>query len=86
MTWNELKEFANSLNEEQLNKPVILWRESEAITDISAEALAEDHYIDLEEDEGCYPLSAVGLTVEEAEEKGFVLTHPKGFPILHEGF
>ena len=32
MTWKELKEFANSLPENELDKKVILWREDEAIT------------------------------------------------------
>ena len=55
MTWKELKEFANSLPEKELDKKVILWREDEAITNIEANQLEEDHYIDLEYSEyGCF--------------------------------
>ena len=34
INWSELKEFCNSLNEEQLKKKVVLWREDEAISNI----------------------------------------------------
>jgi hypothetical protein len=82
-TWKDIKEFANSLNEEQLQRKVILWREDEAIGDISPMALKEDHYIG-EDEEGCYTLDEAGLTIEDAKEKGLKKVYEKGEPILWE--
>jgi hypothetical protein len=53
MNWNKLKEFCNSLDEKELNEPVILWRDDEAINFIEAKTLDEDYYIG-DGDEGCY--------------------------------
>ena len=85
MNWKELKEFANSIPEEDLAKNVILWREDEAITDIGVMALEEDHYIE-EGDDGCYPLSDVNLTVDEAIEQGMKKVYSVGHPVMFENF
>lgn len=85
MTWIELKEFCNSLPEDQLKRSVILWREEDAITDIWAEQLLEDHYKG-DEDDGCYPLSDAGLTIEDAEEQGLEKVYSVGDAILWEKF
>jgi hypothetical protein len=85
MTWKELKEFANSLDEKQLDKNVVLWREDEAVNDINAENLKEDYYIG-DDDEECYSLADAGLTIEDAEEKGLRKVYDKGSPILWEKF
>lgn len=78
INWKELKDFANSLNEEQLQEQVVLWQESEAISEISTQILTEDHYIG-EDEEGCYPLSEA----TEPEEE-LTLVYKKGCPLLVE--
>jgi len=85
MTWKELKKFANSLDEKQLERKVVLWREDEAVNDINAEVLEADHYIG-EDDEGCYTLEDAGLTIEDVAEKGLKKVYEKGNPILWEKF
>ena len=85
MTWNELKEFCNSLPQEQLERKVILWREDETINKIEAEQLSEDHYIG-ENDEGCYPLSDANLTVDDVDRLGLKKVYSIGFPILWAQF
>ncbi len=85
MNWKELKEFVNSLDEKQLKKKVILWRESEAITAIEPSILEEDQYID-EGDDGCYSLRDAGYTLREAKERKLKKVYDKGTPILHENF
>lgn len=81
MTWNELKDFCASLNEKQLQKKVILWREDIAITNINAQNLEEDHYIGSEDDEGCYPESDAIEPIEELTK-----VYDNGDPILWEEF
>jgi len=85
MKWKKLKEFCNSLDELQLEKKVILWREEEAIINMDAEILADDYYIGNGED-GCYTLSDAGFSVEDIEEKGLKIAYEKGNPILCEEF
>lgn len=85
MNWKELKEFCNSLDEKQLKERVIVWRENEALNFIEAESLESDHYIG-EDEEGCYPLADVGITITEAKEKGLKKVYEKGNPILWEKF
>ena len=80
MTWNELKEFCNSLPEDQLGKKVVMWREDEAINDIWTERLSEDHYM-REDDEGCYPESEASSPIEELDK-----VWSKGDAILWEKF
>lgn len=54
MTWKELKEFAETLNEEQLQQTVILQREDEAIVRIHAECFEQDQFVELgSEEDGC---------------------------------
>lgn len=81
MNWRELKDFCNSLNEEQLEKQVIIWREDEAIANISPMVLEEDYYMDPEEDEGCYPESEASSPIESLKK-----VYEKGDPILTEEF
>lgn len=84
MTYQQLKEFCNQLPEAELNKKVILWREDEAIMEIQAEQLAEDHYIDVDRTEdGCFPASELKQFYEGIETKKI---YDKGTPILHEIF
>jgi len=93
MNWKQLKEFCNSLPENELNKKVILWREDEAISKIKAEQLEEDHYIhpELSED-GCFPESEVEHLIKGNEEDypngmdDFKKVYDKGTSILHEDF
>jgi len=80
MKWIKLKEFCNSLNDEQLQKKVIVWREDEAISNINAELLLEDQYIGDGEDE-CYPESDAREPIENLKK-----VYSKGDPILWEAF
>ena len=93
MNWKELKDFANSLPESELEKIVILWREDESISDISAEQLDEDMYVDKEEPEnGCFSLSEaqsfIKITPEDYADgmNHFRKVYDKGTPILQENF
>jgi len=84
MNWKELKEFCNSLDENQLENKVILWREDEAINNIEVEKLQEDHYINKDEpDYGCFPVSEAGYLDTKTKIKK---VYNKGFPILWEKF
>ena len=84
MNWKSLKEFCNSLDEKQLQKKVILWREEEAINDIEPEKLQEDHYIDVDNSEnGCFPVSEAKHLDPETKIKK---VYEKGHPILWEQF
>lgn len=86
MTWKELKEFANSLDDKWLNKRVIVWHEDSVTVSIKAMELEEDHYMGDGDEYGCYPLSEAGMTVKEAKEKGISKVYDKGHPILWEKF
>ena len=85
MNWEELKKFANTLDEKQLERNVILWREGEVIDDIDGMALEADYYIGKDE-EGCYPLEDAGLTIEDVKKKKLKKVYDKGTPILWEDF
>lgn len=93
MTWKELKDFCNGLSEGELEKNIVLWRESEAITDITAEQLAEDHYVeDGNEEDGCFSETESESKHHDDPEfypKGmghFRKVYKAGHPILHENF
>lgn len=93
MTWHELKEFANSLSEEQLTKKVILWREDEAITSIDAECLEKNHFVEIgSEEDGCfdedtmYEMIRSNSNYYQNKEKHFKKVYDKGHPILWEEF
>lgn len=93
MNWNELKDFCNSLPESELEKNVMLWREEEAITDISAEQLEEDSYVDNESSEsGCFPECEAQSQIKMSPEdfpnglNHFTKVYDKGHPVLHENF
>lgn len=85
MKWKELKKFVNQLPDSVLDKNVTCWREDEAINDIEAMVLEEDHYIG-EDEEGCYTLADAGIDIEEVDEKGLKKVYKKGHPILWENF
>lgn len=80
MNWNKLKEFCNSLDEKQLQKKVILWREDESISEIEPIVINEDHYIG-EDEEACYPESDAQEPIEDLKK-----VYDKGDPILAELF
>ena len=89
MTWNELKDFCNNLPEEFLEKNVIMWRDEECLSDISARQLEEDHYIDDDfEENGCFSESdAIEMvnTLQDAypgRMNDLRKCYDKGHPIL----
>lgn len=93
MNWRELKDFCNNLPELELEKEVILWRECESVTDIYAEQLSEDHYVNSEDsDDGCFPESEMNSQIEMSVsdypngKEHFKKVYDKGHPILHENF
>ena len=92
MTWRELKDFANSLPKSELEAKVILWREDEAITEIEAEQLDENHYTSDKHDEGCITESEALSDLKNNPEdypngfSDFTKVYDKGTPILHEQF
>lgn len=93
MNWKQLKDFCNNLPESELEKNVILWRESEAITNISSEQLDEDYYIDPDDSEnGCFPelemKSQINMSPNDFPNgvEHFQKVYDKGHPVLHEIF
>ena len=93
MTWNELKEFCNSLPEHELGKNVFMWREEECIDKIEAEQLEEDYYVHLERPEdGCVSESDANSLIRDNGDEypngmnDFVKVYDKGHPILWAGF
>jgi hypothetical protein len=80
MNWKQLKEFCNSLDEKQLDRKIVLWREDEAVNNVEAMTIEEDHYIG-EDDEGCYPESEAKEPLENLKK-----VYEKGNPILWEKF
>ena len=90
MNWKELKGFCNGLTEEQLEQKVIMWREDEAVQEIKAMTLEQDHYINKEDyDNGCFEESEMRSQIENDEdltEEDFKKVYDKGFPLLWEDF
>ena len=76
-TWKQLKEFCNSLPENELEKEVVWWGEERGGSIDFADQLSEDYVIT---DYGCEPAS-----VQEYEtwEEPYEIAYPKGTPILH---
>ena len=92
MNWNELKTFCNSLNEEQLQHKVILWRETEAISNIETLTIEEDQYVEPDViGDGCFPKSEAEYIIKNQPEEypnmdSFKKVYNKDTPILHEIF
>jgi hypothetical protein len=91
ITWNEIKVFCNSLNEEQLKEKVLLWREDECIA-VSAHELEEDQYLDEDTDEGCVPESTMHQLIKDDPDaypdgvEHFKKVYSKGRPMMIENF
>lgn len=93
MTYQELKDFCNSLPESELSKNVILSREDEVITDIYAEQLEQDYFIETEESEnGCFNEDVKNDMIKSNPNfyqngiEHFEKVYDKGTPILYEKF
>lgn len=93
MNWKQLKDFCNNLPESELAKNVMLWRECEVITDITAEQLSEDNYVNSDDsDDGCFPEFEMQLQIENLPDdfpngvEHFKKVYDKGHPILNENF
>lgn len=78
--WKDLKDFANSLSEEQLNHEVVFWSEEHAGKLVSVYVLKED-YINVS-GEGVEPRSL--YKGEEGYDEP--ATYVKGTPILNQHF
>ncbi|OXB01733.1 hypothetical protein B0A75_04640 [Flavobacterium oncorhynchi] len=93
MNWKELKDFCNNLPESELEKNVMLWREDEVISDISAQQLNEDNYIyPPTVEDGCFPESEMKSQIEMSPSdypkgvRNFTKIYDKGHPVLVENF
>lgn len=90
MNWRKLKEFCNSLPENELDKKVIVWGEYKAITKIEAEQLLEDHYIDHDNIEsGCFSEREAKSLIKDKDDfpngmDDLEKVYDKGFPVLYE--
>lgn len=93
MNWKQLKDFCNNLSESELEAKVIFFREDEVITEIEAEKLEEDYYVDNNnKEDGCMPLSIAESIVNDDPDcypngiLHFTKVYDKGHPILAEIF
>jgi len=92
MNWKELKDFCNNLPDSELYKKVMLWREEDAITDVSAFQLEEDQYISEYSEDGCFSESVANEFIKNDPEDypngilDFEKVYDKGHPVLHENF
>ncbi len=93
MNWKQLKDFCNSLPESELEKNVMLWGEDEAVTDISAEQLKEDNYVNNEfPEDGCFDKTEAESQIKMNPEdfpnslEHFKKVYDKGNPMLHKNF
>lgn len=88
MTWQELKEQVNSLDEKQLSEEVQLWGCDETITILDFAVTYEDYYFLPEED-----FSVIESEIDSLYENyphdyrtprnELKRTHKKGFPYLY---
>jgi len=92
MTWQEMKDFCNSLDESQLKKNVLVWREEECISKLEPTPLYEDYCRDPEEFEPfCFPESeAKTMVVDNIDFPNGMddleKVYDKGHPILMADF
>jgi len=92
MTWQEMKDFCNSLDEWQLKKKVLVWREEECISKLEPTPLHEDYYRDPKEFEPlCFPESEAKTMVVDNIDfprglEDLEKVYDKGHPILMEDF
>ncbi len=75
LTWQDIKDLANSLSEEQLQQPVKYWTEGEGGSIGDANILEEDYVSD---GEGYAPRSEMPSEVIDEDEPVFL----KGTPML----
>lgn len=75
-TWSDLKNFVNTLPEDELKNPVLWWGEERGGEINNAMQLDEDYVVT---DYGCEPLS-VQEPLEDGEE--LEVAYKKGTPIL----
>lgn len=93
MKWSELKEFANSLDEKQLENDVVLLREEEAIKDLSTFLFEENQYVNSEyPEDGCMDESEAKSQIESCPDDfpngmdDFRKVYDKGTPMIAENF
>jgi hypothetical protein len=76
LTWQQLKDFANSLPPEELTKNVVWWGEEEGGEVWSAYQLEEDY---------CttdYAVEPVSVQEYSEDEEPYEIDFPKGTPII----
>lgn len=88
MTWKELKEHVNRLDENQLSQNVELWRDHETLHNIGITVTCENYYY-CPENECCINESEMNYLIDNAPEsypnglKGLRKVHDSGFSYLH---
>lgn len=88
MTWQELKEHVNSLNEKQLSEEVQLWGCDETITIVDFTVTYEDYYFLPEEESSVIESEIDSLYANYPHDyvtprSELKRTHEKGFPYLY---
>ena len=84
MNWKELKDFCNTLDENQLTTKVTLEAEDRSIVNIGASKLEDDYYVHEMDGSGAFfPLAE--WTGEEADRE-LIKIYDAGRPILREDF
>lgn len=91
MNWKELKDFCNTLDENQLEKNVIIWREDEVVNNVSPLLLEEDYYRGDESSDKCFSESEAKDIADDPDEfpngiKDMIKCYDKGHPFLLENF
>lgn len=87
ITWQQLKDFACALNEEQLNQPVFIDRIDEAVEYVSyAETVSEDVYVNKKDHDEVIELSLLAeynsFRDEPINLDDFEIITKKGTPFL----
>ena len=84
MNWRELKDFCNTLDENQLTTKVILEAEDRSIVNIEASKLENDYYVNEMDGSGAF----FPLAEWEGEETDpeLIKIYDAGRPILCEDF
>lgn len=85
MTYGALKDFLDSLTDEQLSQKVMLWGEEECRRLLDGEVLSENYYYSLEDSyAGCFPMSY--FTDDPDDPTELAVAHKSGTVVLHLEF
>lgn len=86
-SWRDLKKVANEIPEELLDKPIIIWSDTETSMIVGKVDVLEEDYL-YDGDEGCAPASDFADIIKEndalpeEDRDSFDVAYPKGTAIL----